>query len=232
MKQILFGFMVLFFVPIVGQCSANEAQTAKAAIVLKLQPGAVHNYQFDNKEIGLDSPPVMNHLIQQGFIAEDLHINTLEMLPEIMKGFGYNDKQIKWIQSVLEQSQRSSVLSIELSFIGIQLSEKPHFGVHYMADSLPLNNAKTFFGFKNGDGVSHIKLPTHDVTIDNETYSYVEAGSDRQENGMFKLYPQRSDPISYSLKGVFYAQGHVFVIDEILHPNEEKVCYESKGNQS
>ena len=76
--------------------------------------------------------------------------------------------------------------------------------------------------------MTHIKLPTKDVTIENEIYSYVEAEMDRQENGMFRLSRSPSDPSdgkTYHLKGVFFAQGHLFVINEIIHFNEEKVCY-------
>ncbi len=114
-------------------------------------------------------------------------------------------------------------LKIALSFT---VSDQPVYeGVRIVEENIPKTGEKTLFGFRNGDGVAHIKLPTESVKIENENFSYVRSGNDRQENGMFSLYPQRSDPPSYLLKGVFYAQGHVFVVDESIYSDEEKVLY-------
>lgn len=129
------------------------------------------------------------------------------------------------LQQVQPQNETTMLLSIALSFTVPH--EKPSYkGVRIVTDSLPFDRKKTIFGFRNGDGITHAKLPTQDMILENETYTYVLADADRQENGMFSLYPQRSDPISYLLRGVFYAQGHIFVLDEFVHINEEKICYE------
>ncbi len=128
------------------------------------------------------------------------------------------------LQPTRTMSNKLLGLCIALSFT--KQSPKPLYdGVRIIADILPSDHTKTLWGFKNGDGVTQSNLPVHDVIIENETYSYIQAKDERQENGMFTLYPQRSDPASYLLKGVFYAQGHLFVINEILYINEEKTFY-------
>lgn len=127
----------------------------------------------------------------------------------------------------LPQKKNMMNLSIALAFTGP--SGKPVYqGVRIVSEDISFHDKKVLFGFRNGDGVTHIKLPTKDVTIENEIYSYVEAEMDRQENGMFRLSRSPSDPSgkTYHLRGVFFAQGHLFVINETMHFNEEKVCYE------
>ena len=117
-------------------------------------------------------------------------------------------------------------LSIALAFTNP--SGKPVYeGVRIVSEDISFRDEKVIYGFRNGDGLTHIKLPIKDVTIENEIYSYVEAEMDRQENGMFRLsqFPSDSSGKTYHLRGVFFAQGHLFVINETMHFNEERACW-------
>lgn len=141
-----------------------------------------------------------------------------------------NDSQITKVPIVLKLQlpQKKNMINLSIALAFTHPSGKPAYkGVRIVSEDISFHDKKTIFGFKNGDGVTRIKLPTKNVTIENETYSYVEADVDRQENGMFRLSRISSDSSgnTYHLRGVFYAQGHFFVINEIIHFNEEKVYY-------
>jgi hypothetical protein len=212
--------------------STHTFASEKAAIVLKLKPGAVHDYQLDNDELDLKTGLILHHLTQQGFVTKDKYINSFVEFPKdytipiIMKAKGYNDEQVNWIQSVIEEASRSCVLSVELSFLHPKAGKKPYFGIQYMSDSIPLDNTKATFGVKLNE-IQTQTFSKHDVVINNETYSYVEMDADRQENGMFSVskVPSDSNEREYRLAGVLYGQGHTFIIDEKFQQDEEKIFY-------
>ena len=128
----------------------------------------------------------------------------------------------------LQLPRKKNMMNLSIALAFTQPSEQPSYkGVRIVNEDISFHDKENFFGFRNGDGITHIKFPTNNVTIENEAYSYVEAGMDRQENGMFRLsrVPSDSSGKTYHLRGVFYAQDHLFIINEIIHFNEERICY-------
>lgn len=127
----------------------------------------------------------------------------------------------------LQHSQAKDMmnLSITLAFTGSS-GALTHSGVRIVSQDIAFDGKENVFGFKNGDDIVHPKLPTQDLTVENQVYRYVRTDVDRQENGAFRLLRVPSDQSgsTYLLKGVFYAQGHRFEINETLRLNEEKVC--------
>jgi hypothetical protein len=242
MLKIILGIAFLFLGPVSHPCLADEGQKIQAAIVLKIQPQTLTRDQFENKELDLESGAVISPLMQQGFISENLQINTQyakefrSSLRGIMASYRYTDQQFDWIQSELDRSQNSALLSICLKYISSPVEKGEAFcnGGRVVNALVPFNNRKTILGWHDEAYIKKHSVSMLYVRLDHEVYSYAATGSGvgvKQQNGMFSLYPQRSDPATYTLKGVFYADGAVFVINENLPPGEEKTIYSNDSSK-
>ena len=118
-------------------------------------------------------------------------------------------------------------LAIALSFT--RPGEKPAFaGVRIVHGPLLLNGEINAYGFRNGDGKTSFKHPVRLKVVGREIFKYAESPADRQENGQFRISRISSVPDAYFLSGLFYAQGHLFLINGAIRVNVVGICYENK----
>jgi hypothetical protein len=125
---------------------------------------------------------------------------------------------------ILPVSGDQSQLSIALSFTNI--AAKPSFeGVRIISGLLSTSNKRTAIGFSAVNPSAYDNPPLRTLMLGDEEFTYWEADADGQENGMFRLMRTSTEYESFHLTGVFFAQGHLFVIDKSMIINEGKIIY-------